>query len=88
MGEDLPKSSKSSFKSWLKLIMIISFVANAYRFLNTDGNTLPLVGTLFNMILILAIFFIIHHKNDLDNDKNNILKQTYLDQYFKRFKNC
>ena len=87
MGEDLPKSSKSCFKSWLKLIMIISFVANAYRFLNTDGNTLPLVGTLFNMILILAIFFIILSKNDLDNDKNNILKQKYLEQYFKRFKN-
>ena len=87
MGEDSPKPSKSGFKSWLILFLLISFVANAYKFLNTDGNTLPLVGTLFNMILVLAIFFLIHHKDDLDDDKNNILKQTYLEQYFKLFKN-
>ena len=86
MGEDSPKPSKSGFKSWLILFLLISFVANAYKFLNTDGNTLPLVGTLFNMILVLAIFFLIHHKDDLDDDKNNILKQTYFDQYFKLFK--
>ena len=87
MGEDSPKPSKSGFKSWLILFLLISFVAIAYKFLNTDGNTLPLVGTLFNMILVLAIFFLIHHKDDLDDDKNNILKQTYLEQYFKLFKN-
>ena len=87
MGEDSPKPSKSGFKSWLILFLLISFVVNAYKFLNTDGNTLPLVGTLFNMILILAIFFLIHHKDDLDDDKNNILKQTYLEQFFKLFKN-
>ena len=86
MGEDSPKSRKSSFRSWLKLIMIISFAPNIYKLLNTDGNSLPLVGTLFNMILILA-FFITHHKDDLDNDKNIILKQTYLEKYFKIFKN-
>ena len=87
MGEDPPKPRKSGFKSWLILFLLISFVVNAYKFLNTDGNTLPLVGTLFNMILVLAIFFLIHHKDDLDDDKNNILKQTYLEQYFKLFKN-
>ena len=87
MGEDSPKPSKSGFKSWLILFLLYPFVVNAYKFLNTDGNTLPLVGTLFNMILVLAIFFLIHHKDDLDDDKNNILKQTYLEQYFKLFKN-
>ena len=87
MGEDPPKPRKSGFKSWLILFLLISLVVNAYKFLNTNGNTLPLVGTLFNMILVLAIFFLIHHKDDLDDDKNNILKQTYLEQYFKLFKN-
>ena len=87
MGEDPPKPRKGGFKSWLILFLLISFVVNAYKFLNTDGNTLPLVGTLFNMILVLAIFFLIHHKDDLDADKNNILKQTYLEQYFKLLKN-
>ena len=86
MGEDLPKSRRSCVKSWLKLIMIISFAHNTYKFLNTEGNTLPLVGTLFNMIIILAFLFIINHKDDLDNDKNNILRQTNLEQYFKIFK--
>ncbi len=87
MVEVLPKSRKSCVKIQLKLIMIISFAHNAYEFLNTDGHKLPLVGTLFNMIIILIFLFIIHHKDDLDNDKNNILKQTHLEQYFKIFKN-
>ena len=63
MGEDPPKPRKSGLKNWLILFMLISFVINIYKFLNTEGNTLPLVGTLFNMILVLAIFFLIHHKD-------------------------
>ena len=86
MGEDLPKSRRNCLKSWFKLIMIISFAHNAYKFLNTDGNTLPLVGILFNMIIILAFLFFIHHKDDLDNDKNNKLKQTHLSNILKYLK--
>ena len=34
----------------------------------------------------ISSFFLIHHKDDLDEDKNKILKKTYLEQYFKIFK--
>ena len=50
------------------------------------------MGSLFNMIIILAIFFYIFHKEELINKKDDAINQTkqayqtYLDKYFKILK--
>ena len=80
---------RSSFTSWIILFLFCIFLYNTYIFINTEGSSHPLVGTLFNMIIFLLIFFFTYHKKELkkeqyDNIRNSY--QTYLDNYFKIFK--
>ena len=45
------------------LMLILLFFLNGYKFFNTEGNDNPLLGPLFNMIIILeAIIFLFHKK--------------------------
>ena len=86
------RTKKISGNSWIVILFLCIFFYNGYAFLNTEGNSHPLVGSLFNMIIILAIFFYIFHKEKLINKKDDAINQTkqayqtYLDKYFKILK--
>ena len=51
------RTKKIYGNSWIVILFLCIFFYNGYAFLNTEGNSHPLVGSLFNMIIILAIFF-------------------------------
>ena len=68
------------------LLLIIIFIIKCYSFLNTEGREHPLLGSLFDMIIILGVLVLIYHKNELLGEKNNNIKQTYIDNYFKKSK--
>lgn len=38
------------------------------------------------MIIILAALILIYHKNELFGEQNGDIKQTYIDNYFKKKK--
>ena len=86
------KTKKISLNSWIAILFLGIFLYNGFAFLNTEGNSHPLVGSLFNMIIVLAIFFYIFHKDELTNKKDDAIDktkqayQTYLDKYFKIFR--
>ena len=86
------RTKKISGNSWIVILFLCIFFYNGYAFLNIEGNSHPLVGSLFNMIIILAIFFYIFHKEELINKKDDAINQTkqayqtYLDKYFKILK--
>ena len=86
-NEEITK--KVSGVSWIILLFLGIFLHNAFTFINTEGNTHPLVGSLFNMILALFIFILIFHKDEIKREKLYIVNQAYqtcLDNYFKIFK--
>ena len=82
------KSKRGPAASWIIDLFLFIFLYNGYTFLNTDGNDHPLVGSLFNMIIALSIFFFIYHKEDLEKEKASIngVCQASLDKYFNIFK--
>ena len=52
MEKDKERTNK---ENWIILILIVLFVYNAYKIINTQGGDHPLLGPLFNMIIILSI---------------------------------
>ena len=82
------EQKKTSVISWVFILFLAVFFYNLFIFLNTDGNAHPLVGSLFNMIIALFIFFFAFHKEDLKEEKKMIIQnyQTKFDKYFKIFK--
>ena len=63
-------------------IFSIIFLFKVFRFLNAEGNAHPLVDSLFNMTIILAIIIIIIHNKYFSEVKYTLFKQTTLDKYF------
>lgn len=66
------------------LITIIFFLYNCFKFLNTEGNDLPLPSILFSLIIYLALIVIFIHKDDILEEKDK--KQKKLEYYFKKLK--
>ena len=89
MGSQELKKTNKAIIDWIVFALIIAFFYNGYIFLNTNGNEHPLVSSLFTMLIILFALFILHHKDQLKEDEGNFLRQTHLEQYFKKinFKN-
>ena len=56
-------------------LLIGLFIFNGYEFIVTQGSENPLVSTLFNMIIFMAILIFIFNKNE-------IIRKTYLERYF------
>ena len=54
--------------------------------MNTKGSDHPIAGTLFDMIIILAVLVFLHHKDEIDEGNKDIIGQTYLEKYFKKEK--
>ena len=80
--KERPKKEK-----WIILILIALFLHNAYKFINTQGSEHPLLGPLFNMIIILAILLFLFHKKKLIGNHKEIIGQTHLEKYFKKKNN-
>ena len=65
-------------------LLIGLFIYNGYRFIITQGSENPLVSTLFNMIIFMAILIFIYHENEIIKGQKN--GQTYLEKYFGKKK--
>jgi len=78
------EKDRKNTKNWILFLLIVIFVVNGYKFLNTEGNEHPLLGTLFNMIIILASIIFLYHKKEIIEGQKNILCQTHLEKYFKK----
>ena len=76
------KTKHKTAKSWLIFVLLIAFIYNGISFLNTEGNTHPLLSKLFNMIIIVLIIVIKNHEKELDEGNSEIFRQTKLDKYF------
>ena len=68
------------------LILIMLFLYNGYNFLNKEGSEHPLLGLLFNMIIFLAALVFLYHKKEIEEGKNELIRQTSLEKYFKKKK--
>ena len=66
------------------LITIIFFLYNCFKFLNTEGNDLPIRNILFSLIIYLALIVIFIHKDDIIEEKDK--NQKKLECYFKKLK--
>ena len=75
---------KASRKNWIVFVLFTVFLSYMYRFLITDGNDHPLVDLLFKMILVLSILVFFLHKTEIEEGKNEVMKQTSLFKYFSK----
>ena len=75
---------KANGKNWIVFVLFTVFLSYMYRFLITDGNDHPLVDMLFKMILILSILVFFLHKTEIEEGKNEVMKQTNLFKYFNK----
>ena len=75
---------KDKGKNWIFFVLFTLLLSYMYRFLITEGNDHPLVDMLFKMILILSILVLFLHKKEIEEGKNDVMKQTNLFKYFKR----
>ena len=76
------KKKKNTGSILIVFVSAIIFLLQVFRFINTEGNTHPLVDSLFNMTIILAIIIIIIHNKYFSEVKDTLFKQTTLDKYF------
>ena len=84
-----PKQQKKKKNTGSFLVVFVSsimFLLQVFRFINTEGNTHPLVDSLFNMTIILALIALIIHRKDFSEVKNTLFRQTTLDKYFNSIK--
>ena len=64
--------------SFIKIVLILLFLASAYKFVIMDGNAYILLSCLFFMIIILSILVALYHWTDIIKDKNSLIKQTHI----------
>ena len=65
------KSRKIITNHKIIITLIIMFIYNAFKFINTEGSEHPLVSSLFNMIIFIGILVIIFHRNEIDEIPSN-----------------
>ena len=63
---------------WAILILIIFFIINGFKFLNSEGSERPLPTSLFNMVLYLGLIVVLLHNTTIEKELN-----YKLDKYFK-----
>ena len=84
-----PEQQKKKKNTGALLVVFVSsimFLLQVFRFINTEGNTHPLVDNLFNMTIILSLIALIIHRKDVSEVKNTLFRQTTLDKYFNSIK--
>ena len=60
--------------SFIKIVLILIFLANAYKFVTMDGNDPILLSCLFFTIIILFILMALYHWKDIKKKKNRLLR--------------
>ena len=81
-------SKNDTSSKFIAILLIILLIYKAFKFTNLDGSELPLLSTLFDMLLFLAILLFLFHKSELiqSGAKASNFKQTYIDKYFRKYK--
>ena len=79
-------NKKGSITFMVIFLALLIFFIQAFRFIKEEGNTHPILSSLFNMTIILGLIILIIHKNEFEKGKNAVLKQTTLDRYFNAIK--
>ena len=77
MGEGV-KSKRAPLTSSVFILFLAVFFCNLIIFLNTNKNSRPLIDSLFNMIIDLFIFFLSFHKEELKEEKKELLKKIII----------
>ena len=57
--------------NFIVILVIALFFYNFYNFINIQGSKHPLVASLFNMIISLAILIFLYLKNEIMKDQKN-----------------
>lgn len=73
---------KINHKTFIVLFLLLFFY-NIVKFMNMPESELPILNTLFSMILFLSLVILLIHKKDLFGRKNNY-QQEKLDKYLKK----
>jgi len=84
--ESSQSKSDNQATSFIKILLILLFLAYAYKFVIINGNIHKLLSCLFYMIIILSILVLLCHWTDIIKDKNKLLRQTHIDEYFRKIK--
>ena len=66
------------------IILVIFFIYNGFKFINTSGSELSLVSSLFNMIIFLGIIVFIFHKEDIEDITNTYRKSSNAGRYKRK----
>lgn len=80
MGANETKTGNNT-KIWIAHCIILALVYNAIKFLGIEGNSNPLVGLLFNLIILLTLLILLFHRKELIENNMN---QSHLEDYFKK----
>ena len=68
----MEKNAKREIRNNFIIILLIGlFILNWYKFIATQESENPLVSTLFNMIIFMAILIFIYHKNEIIRGQKN-----------------
>ncbi len=87
MGVDQKQKKNKQNSNFLIFVVLIAlFIINAIKFINAKGSDLPILSYLFNMVVIVFILVYIYHAKDLEEKKDEFMKQTHLDEYFNEKK--
>ena len=86
LNPEQQKKKKNTGSILIVFVSAIIFLLQVFRFINTEGNTHPLVDSLFNMTIILALIALIIHRKDFSEVKYTLFRQTTLDKYYNSIK--
>ena len=67
-----PKKKKNTGALMAVFVASIIFLFQAFGFINTEGNTHPLVDSIFNMTVILAMIILIIHIKEISEAKDTL----------------
>ena len=84
--ESNQSKSDNQVTSFIKILLILLFLAFSYKFVIIDDNIQKLLSCLFYMIIILSILVPLNQWIDICKDKNRLLRQTHIDEYFRKIK--
>ena len=77
-----PKMEEDNYSVILVLLLLL-FLYNLLKFINLPQSELPILSSLFGMIIFLAILVFILHKKDFLR-KKTMYRQERLDKYLKK----
>ena len=78
------KNKVNTTTVFIRFLIILLFLVFAFKFTHIKGSQHPLFSCLFNMIILLSIFIYLYHLKDIKEDRKIIMKQTHLENYFKK----